>query len=101
MQKCQLHKPPSILGVVCAKPVGPEALRPLECVGDLRVPKLFIVGERDRHTPLNESQELFNAACEPKTLWVVAGAQHEDLLKLAPVEYEKRVTAFFNQSLRQ
>lgn len=80
--------------------IGPEALRPLECVDDLRAPKLFIVGERDRHTPLNESQELFNAACEPKTLWVVAGAQHEDLLKVARTEYEERVTAFFNQSLR-
>ena len=81
--------------------VGPEALRPLACVDDLKVPKLFIVGERDRHTPLHESQELFTAACEPKTLWVVAGAQHEDLLKVAKADYEERVTTFFNQYLRQ
>ncbi len=80
--------------------VGPDALRPLECVGDLKVPKLFIAGERDRHTLLTESQELFNAACEPKTLWVVTGAQHEDLLKVAKVEYEQRLAAFFNQYLR-
>ncbi len=81
--------------------IGPEALRPLECVGAMKVPKLFIAGERDRHTPLIESQELFNAACEPKALWVVAGARHEDLLKVAEVAYEEHVMAFFNQYLRQ
>jgi uncharacterized protein len=80
--------------------IGPEALRPLECVDDLRVPKLFIVGERDRHTPLVESQELFNAACEPKMLWVVVGAQHEDLYAKVKEGYEQRVGAFFEKTLR-
>ena len=80
--------------------VGTETLRPLVCVPGLRAPKLFIVGERDRHTPLHESQELFQAACEPKELWVVAGAQHEDLLRVAGAEYERRMTAFFQHSLQ-
>ncbi len=56
--------------------VGVEALRPIEHVTALSCPKLFIVGERDRHTPLNESQELFNAARAPKDLWIVKDAQH-------------------------
>jgi uncharacterized protein len=81
--------------------VGAESLRPLVCVPGLRVPKLFIVGERDRHTTLQESQELFQAACEPKEFWAVAGAQHEDLLRVAGVEYERRVASFFKQSLKQ
>lgn len=81
--------------------VGAEALRPLVCVPGLRVPKLFIVGELDRHTSLQESQELFQAACEPKALWVVAGAQHEDLLRVAGAEYARRTAAFFKQSLKQ
>lgn len=80
--------------------VGAEALRPLVCVPGLRIPKLFIVGERDRHTPLHESQELFQAACEPKEFWVVAGAQHEDLLRVAGAEYDRRVTEFFQHSLQ-
>jgi alpha-beta hydrolase superfamily lysophospholipase len=79
--------------------VGAETLRPLMCVPGLHVPKLFIVGERDRHTTLRESQELFQAACQPKDLWVVAGAQHEDLLRVAGAEYERRVTSFFQQAL--
>lgn len=79
--------------------VGVEALRPIAHVPSLAVPKLFIVGERDRHTPLNESQELFEAARTPKELWVVPGAQHEDLYQVARAAYEQRVLAMLSKHL--
>lgn len=79
--------------------VGVEALRPIAHVASLTVPKLFIVGEYDRHTLLNESQEFFEAARTPKEFWVVPGAQHEDLYQVAQTEYERRVLAMLNKHL--
>ncbi len=79
--------------------VGSEALRPIDHVGALPFPKLFIVGERDHHTPLNESQEMFAAARAPKDLWIVKGAQHENLHRKAGAEYEQCVLKFFTEAL--
>lgn len=79
--------------------IGVESLRPIAHVADLAMPKLFIVGEHDRHTLLNESQEFFEAARAPKEFWVVPGAQHEDLYQVAQAEYERRVLAMLSRHL--
>ena len=80
--------------------VGVEALRPIDAVRRLRVPLLLVAGEADRHTTLAESRRLFDAASEPKELWVVPNAPHGDLYASAPAEYERRVLAFFDRYLR-
>jgi fermentation-respiration switch protein FrsA (DUF1100 family) len=54
-------------------------LRPIDHVGQLTFPKLFIAGANDRHTTLDESRRLFEAASSPKDFWVVPGAAHVDL----------------------
>ncbi|MGE0132798.1 MAG: alpha/beta hydrolase [Blastocatellales bacterium] len=76
-------------------------LRPIDCVGAVKVPKLFIAGAKDRHTKLAESHELFAAASEPKELWVVEEAEHVDVHQVAREEYERRVLDFFEKRLRQ
>jgi fermentation-respiration switch protein FrsA (DUF1100 family) len=81
--------------------ISADDLRPLDKVSRFTVPKLFIVGEQDRHTTLSESQQLFGAAGEPKELWVVSGAEHVDLFPLAKEEYQQRVLGFFEKYLRQ
>lgn len=80
--------------------IGVEALRPIDRIGALTMPKLLIAGELDRHTTLAESRELFAAAREPKELWIVPQAQHEDLHRKAGPEYERRVLAFLTKHLR-
>ena len=45
-----------------------EALRPIDRVGAIKAPKLFIAGAKDQHTKLDESREIFAAASEPKEL---------------------------------
>jgi fermentation-respiration switch protein FrsA (DUF1100 family) len=75
-------------------------LRPIDKVTSVHVPKLFIAGEKDQHTRIEESRAIFAAAAEPKDLWVVAGAKHEDLLGFAGNEYERRVLLFFDRYLR-
>jgi fermentation-respiration switch protein FrsA (DUF1100 family) len=76
------------------------ALRPIDRVGAIKAPKLFIAGAKDRHTKLAESRELFAAASEPKELWVVEEAAHSDVHKVAKEEYERRILDFFGKRLR-
>ena len=79
--------------------VSSQDLRPIDHVADLKQPKLFIAGSEDLHTTLAESQELFARAGEPKELWVVNGAKHQDLHAFSAAEYERRVLAFFERYL--
>lgn len=80
--------------------VDADVLRPIEHVGKIGVPKLFIVGAEDRHTTIEESRQMFNAASEPKELWVVEGAKHVDLYPAAKKDYERRVLDFFERYLK-
>jgi fermentation-respiration switch protein FrsA (DUF1100 family) len=79
--------------------IDADALRPIDKVGSIRAPKLFIVGAEDQHTTIEESQQMFNAASEPKELWVISGAKHVDLYSVSKNEYEQRVLEFFGKHL--
>lgn len=81
--------------------VDAEVLRPIDYVGRIRAPKLFIVGEEDQHTTIEESRQIFNAASSPKELMAVDGARHIDLYPIAKREYEVRVLKFFGQYLEK
>ena len=81
--------------------INAEDLHPVERVGSIACPKLFIAGGDDIHTTLEESRQLFAAACEPKEFWVVEGAHHQDLHALRRREYEERVLGFFERHLRR
>jgi fermentation-respiration switch protein FrsA (DUF1100 family) len=56
-------------------------------------------GSRDPKTPFVQTQRLFAAAPEPKELWRVAGAGHEDLLARDPEGYRGRVLDFLKRHL--
>lgn len=75
---------------------GPDAVAPIEGIRRIRAALLLIAGERDRHTLLSESQRIFDAAPEPKTLWVVPGAAHVDFYRFDRAEYEHRVLEFLS-----
>ncbi len=77
-----------------------DELRPLDNIHNVKVPVEFIVGENDHHTTLEESRQLFDAANEPKEIWVVTSAEHGDLEKFAPQDYEEKVLSFFDKTLR-
>jgi fermentation-respiration switch protein FrsA (DUF1100 family) len=80
--------------------IGKAALRPIDRIGTIKVPKLFIAGAKDRHTKLGESIELFAAASEPKELWVLEEAAHVDVHQMVKEEYERRILDFFEKRLR-
>ena len=77
-----------------------DQLRPIDRLARLSVPKLILAGDRDEHTRLADSLELFAAAAQPKQLWVVPGAKHVDLCAYAGEEYRRRVLEFFAAQLR-
>ena len=74
--------------------IGLDDLRPIHAAASVTVPKFFMAGDADRDTTVQESRDLFAAAVEPKQLWIVPGAGHEDLHLFAPVPYEKQVLEF-------
>jgi len=80
--------------------LDPLQLRPVDRIGELHAPIFVIAGEVDRHTTLAQSQALFAAARAPKQLWIVPSAAHVDLHARAGPEYERRVLAFFEGTLR-
>jgi alpha-beta hydrolase superfamily lysophospholipase len=81
--------------------IGADDLHPIDHAARVVAPKLFVAGAEDVHTTLEESRRLFAAAAEPKELWVVEGARHQDLHALKGREYETRVLDFFEKYLRR
>jgi len=79
--------------------IGLDDLCPIHQVSKITVPKFFMAGDGDVNTTLKESRALFAAAAEPKQLWILAGARHEDLHHFAPQIYEQKVLAFLAQYL--
>ena len=79
--------------------IGLADLCPIAEVPRLATPKFFLAGDADPNTTAKESLALFAAAAEPKQLWMVHGAVHEDLHHFAPQPYETQVLAFLAKYL--
>lgn len=80
--------------------ISVDELRPLDKIKDINCPIFVIAGENDHHTTLAESRQLFDTANQPKELWIVPQAEHGDLHKFSPKEYEQKVLEFFQKTLQ-
>ena len=58
-------------------------------------PVLLIYGEHEAER--GGAERLFNAAREPKQMWIVPDAGHGGYIGAAPQEYEQRVVTFFDK----
>ena len=76
-----------------------SALRPIEGIRRLTSPVLVAGGSHDLKTPFAHTERLFAAAPEPKELWKVEGAEHEDFLARDPNGYRERVLGFLKRHL--
>ncbi|MGY6276898.1 alpha/beta hydrolase [Methylomonas sp. MgM2] len=79
--------------------IEPESLTPVAAIRELPAPILIIAGTDDRHTLTEESKRLFQAAPEPKELWLVQGAHHQNFHRYAPAAYERKILSFFDKYL--
>ncbi|MCU0238839.1 MAG: lysophospholipase [Pyrinomonadaceae bacterium] len=80
--------------------VSANDLRPLDKIKNINCPIFFIVGEKDKHTTLAESQGFFETANQPKNIWIVPNAEHTDLHKISKNDYETKVLSFFAENLK-
>lgn len=76
--------PPNLAGLV-----GRIAPRPI----------LFIYGEHDQPNVQELTPKYYAAAGGPKQIWQVEGAGHTGGIHTRPVEYERRVSEFFDAAL--
>lgn len=79
----------------------PSALAPARRIAEVRAPVLIIAGGEDQHATMDETKAIFANARDPKDLWVIKHAGHEDFHDMVPQEYERRVGQFLNRTLRR
>jgi fermentation-respiration switch protein FrsA (DUF1100 family) len=76
-----------------------DSFNPVESAHHIARPLLVIAGEKDDLMPVDDVQRVFDAALEPKQLWVVPGAYHAKCREAAGIEYDTRVAGFFKRNL--
>jgi fermentation-respiration switch protein FrsA (DUF1100 family) len=53
----------------------------------------------DSAIPADSAQRLYDAAGEPRRLWIEPGVEHMGVQNARPAEYERRVIEFFRAAL--
>ena len=66
-------------------------------VSKLKMPVFFIHGTDDELIPTYMSEKLFELAPEPKELFIVPGAEHNNLSAVAGDEYSRRILGFMEK----
>jgi hypothetical protein len=77
-----------------------SAVSPLESIGNVHIPILFIYGTRDRLIKHQYSLHLYDRANQPKDIFSIEGASHNDTWKIAGEIYEKKLLDFYQRNLK-
>ena len=64
-------------------------------IAQVHAPVLIIHGDDDRRVPYTAGRELFEAAHEPKSFWVVEGARHLTIVEVGGARYRARLQSFY------
>ena len=62
-------------------------------------PVLFIYAVPGQGGEAELTETFYEAAREPKEIWLVPGAEHTGGIEAQPEEYERRVVGFFDDAL--
>jgi pimeloyl-ACP methyl ester carboxylesterase len=80
--------------------LDPEVDAPIRHIAKIAPrPLLIIQGDNDPRMKVSEGQALYDAAGEPKELWVVPGAEHIGARLVSEKEYDAKLLAFFRKGL--
>jgi fermentation-respiration switch protein FrsA (DUF1100 family) len=75
---------------------------PLHWIGKISPRPVFLIhGEQDLYVSEAEVKRLYDAAGDPKALWLVPQAGHRRADKVCPEDYAGRVLAFFDRWLAE
>jgi fermentation-respiration switch protein FrsA (DUF1100 family) len=80
--------------------VARNGFRSIDKVGRIEMPKLFIHGTADPTVPFEIGRRLYQAAAEPKELYLVPDAGHNDIHLHGGEEYLRRIERFLRLCLR-
>lgn len=69
----------------------------IDRVGAIHCPLLFIHAEADEIVPVGHAHRLFEAAIDPKALYTVPQAHHNDTLFVGGAAYEERLHRFVRE----
>jgi fermentation-respiration switch protein FrsA (DUF1100 family) len=78
--------------------IGPLLIRSFnlqQSINRIRTPALFIQGDRDEVILPALGQALYAEARGPKSLWIVPGAHHNDIIETAGIRYRQRLHEFY------
>jgi len=77
--------------------ISVDLLRPVDRIGWISPrPVMVIQGMSDTVIPVESAQRLYDAAGEPRTVWIEPDVEHCGMREVFPDEYERRVIAFFD-----
>ena len=75
----------------------PSVRKALQRLG--ATPIFLIHGEKDGFIPVSQSQLLYELAIDPKYLWIVPSAKHNQSVIAQPEQYAERTVRFFDKHL--
>jgi pimeloyl-ACP methyl ester carboxylesterase len=81
--------------------ISPEELDPISHIAELNSPVLLVSGTDDQHTTMAETERMFDAARQPKELWIVPGGGHFNMHSYAGKEYENRISDFLHRYVQR
>ncbi|OGS07470.1 MAG: hypothetical protein A2270_09390 [Elusimicrobia bacterium RIFOXYA12_FULL_51_18] len=78
----------------------PEPFSPAQNVDKLKMPVMFICGDRDDIVPLHDAETLYGMCrAEKKQMWIITGASHGKCAEVGGEIYKNKVTQFFTENL--
>jgi uncharacterized protein len=77
-----------------------SAVSPLEAVRSVKVPIFFMHGTVDNLIKPVYTKRVFANANEPKELWLIEGAKHNNMAEIGGEEYFRRIVEFFERTLK-
>lgn len=80
--------------------LGVNAVRPIDHIGEISPRAVFLIqGASDPVIPPNSARRLFEAAGEPRRLWIGPDVGHVAMFSAMAEDYERKVIGFFDTTL--
>jgi len=70
-------------------------------VAQLKLPKLFLHGTSDTIIPYTLGRELYQGAAEPKEFYSIAGAGHNDTIRVGGSDYFDKIKEFITRTVER
>ena len=69
-------------------------------VPELKLPKLFLHGDRNEIVPFDLGRKLYEAAADPKNFHIIRGAGHNDTYIMGGRDYYNSLDEFITETLK-